>query len=145
MSVENQRQRRRAANPERRTTAREAVVEEGETEETEEEEEEYVLCELPRRVRMLGGETLRFESLNGERPMLFAGDGAVYEGEYDRTIGEAMLVDSTKGAGGRKGKKGTARIVAVTETKLKFNEKIVGQWRQEDEDEEEDEHGWRRR
>ena len=62
-------------------------------EEEEEEEEEFILVDLPKFVPMLPGETLTFEGLDTETPVLKTSSGITYEGYYERTIGEALIVE----------------------------------------------------
>jgi len=64
-----------------------------EEEEEEEEEEEFILVDLPKFVPMLPGETLTFEGLDTETPVLKTSSGITYEGYYERTIGEALIVE----------------------------------------------------
>jgi hypothetical protein len=62
-------------------------------EDEEEEEEEFILVDLPKFVPMLPGETLTFEGLDTETPVLKTSSGITYEGYYERTIGEALIVE----------------------------------------------------
>ena len=62
-------------------------------EEEDVEEETFVLVDLPTVVPMLPGETLRFERLDTDAPVLKTSTGKTYEGYYERTIGEALLVE----------------------------------------------------
>ena len=67
--------------------------EDAEEEEEDVEEETFVLVDLPTVVPMLPGETLRFERLDTDAPVLKTSTGKTYEGYYERTIGEALLVE----------------------------------------------------
>ena len=66
---------------------------EDDAEEEDVEEETFVLVDLPTVVPMLPGETLRFERLDTDAPVLKTSTGKTYEGYYERTIGEALLVE----------------------------------------------------
>jgi len=116
------------------------------------EEEEFILVDVPKFVRMLPGETLTFESLDTETPLLKTSTGETYEGYYERTVGEALIVElqqpaldanaTSSAAGGRSGKKrvilnangeeeeeeedggGGANVRAATETRLKFMKRL---------------------
>ena len=120
----------------------------GEEEEEEEdvEEETFVLVDLPTVVPMLPGETLRFERLDTDAPMLKTSTGKPYEGYYERTIGEALLVEPADKrcvsyASPRSGKKRVvlkangeeeedeesgdgANVRAATEVRLKFRKPV---------------------
>ena len=122
-------------------------------EEEEEEEEEFILVDLPKFVPMLPGETLTFEGLDTETPLLKTSSGVTYEGYYERTIGEALIVEPADkscmssyhaSGGGGSGKKRVllnangeeieeeeeedddagANVRAATETRLKFRKPI---------------------
>ena len=119
----------------------------GEEEEEEEdvEEETFVLVDLPTFVPMLPGETLRFERLDTDAPVLKTSTGKTYEGYYERTIGEALLVEpadkSCVSYASRSGKKRVvlkangeeeeeeesgdgANVRAATEVRLKFRKPV---------------------
>ena len=120
----------------------------GEEEEEEEdvEEETFVLVDLPTVVPMLPGETLRFERLDTDAPVLKTSTGKTYEGYYERTIGEALLVEPADKscvsyANPRSGKKRVvlkangeeeedeesgdgANVRAATEVRLKFRKPV---------------------
>ena len=118
------------------------------------EEEEFILVDLPKFVPMLPGETLTFEGLDTETPLLKTSSGVTYEGYYERTIGEALIVEPADkscmssyhaSGGGGSGKKRVllnangeeieeeeedddddagANVRAATETRLKFRKPI---------------------
>ena len=114
------------------------------------EEEEFILVDLPKFVPMLPGETLTFEGLDTETPVLKTSSGITYEGYYERTIGEALIVEpadkscvsSYHASGGKKrvllnanGEEieeeeeeddddAGANVRAATETRLKFRKPI---------------------
>ena len=112
----------------------------------EEEEETFVLVDLPTVVPMLPGETLRFERLDTDAPVLKTSTGKTYEGYYERTIGEALLVEPADKscvsyASPRSGKKRVvlkangeeeeeeesgdgANVRAATEVRLKFRKPV---------------------
>ena len=119
----------------------------GEEEEEEDvEEETFVLVDLPTFVPMLPGETLRFERLDTDAPVLKTSTGKTYEGYYERTIGEALLVEPADKscvsyASPRSGKKRVvlkangeeeedeesgdgANVRAATEVRLKFRKPV---------------------
>ena len=116
-----------------------------------EEEEEFILVDVPKLVRMLPGETLTFERLDTETPLLKTSTGETYEGYYERTVGEALIVElqqpaldaNATSSAGRSGKKrvilnangeeeeeeedgggGGANVRAATETRLKFRKRL---------------------
>ena len=117
-----------------------------------EEEEEFILVDLPKFVPMLPGETLTFEGLDTETPLLKTSSGVTYEGYYERTIGEALIVEpadkscvsSYHASSGKKKKvllnaygeeieeeddreddeDAGANVRAATETRLKFRKPI---------------------
>ena len=116
-----------------------------------EEEEEFILVDVPKLVRMLPGETLTFERLDTETPLLKTSTGETYEGSYERTVGEALIVElqqpaldaNATSSAGRSGKKrvilnangeeeeeeedgggGGANVRAATETRLKFRKRL---------------------
>ena len=120
-------------------------------EEETEEEEEFILVDVPKLVRMLPGETLTFERLDTETPLLKTSTGETYEGYYERTVGEALIVElqqpaldaNATSSAGRSGKKrvilnangeeeeeeedgggGGANVRAATETRLKFRKRL---------------------
>tara|TARA_B100000482_G_scaffold87347_2_gene62754 strand:+ start:592 stop:1140 length:549 start_codon:yes stop_codon:yes gene_type:complete len=120
-----------------------------EEEQTKEEEEEFILVDVPKLVRMLPGETLTFERLDTETPLLITSTGETYEGYYERTVGEALIVElqqpaldaNATSSAGRSGKKrvilnangeeeeedgggGGANVRAATETRLKFRKRL---------------------
>lgn len=122
-----------------------------EEEQTKEEEEEFILVDVPKLVRMLPGETLTFERLDTETPLLKTSTGETYEGYYERTVGEALIVElqqpaldaNATSSAGRSGKKrvilnangeeeeeeedgggGGANVRAATETRLKFRKRL---------------------
>ena len=109
------------------------------------EEETFVLVDLPTVVPMLPGETLRFERLDTDAPVLKTSTGKTYEGYYERTIGEALLVEpadkSCVSYASRSGKKRVvlkangeeeeeeesgdgANVRAATEVRLKFRKPV---------------------
>ena len=119
----------------------------------EETEEEFILVDVPKLVRMLPGETLTFERLDTETPLLKTSTGETYEGYYERTVGEALIVElqqpaldaNATSSAGRSGKKrvilnangeeeeeeedgggggGGANVRAATETRLKFRKRL---------------------
>lgn len=119
--------------------------------EEETEEEEFILVDVPKLVRMLPGETLTFERLDTETPLLKTSTGETYEGYYERTVGEALIVElqqpaldaNATSSAGRSGKKrvilnangeeeeeeedgggGGANVRAATETRLKFRKRL---------------------
>ena len=120
----------------------------GDNDEEEEdvEEETFVLVDLPTFVPMLPGETLRFERLDTDAPVLKTSTGKTYEGYYERTIGEALLVEPADKscvsyASPRSGKKRVvlkangeeeeeeessdgANVRAATEVRLKFRKPV---------------------
>ena len=120
--------------------------EEEEEEEEDVEEETFVLVDLPTFVPMLPGETLRFERLDTDAPVLKTSTGKTYEGYYERTIGEALLVEPADKscvsyASPRSGKKRVvlkangeeeeeeesgdgANVRAATEVRLKFRKPV---------------------
>ena len=114
-----------------------------------EEEEEFILVDVPKLVRMLPGETLTFERLDTETPLLKTSTGETYEGYYERTVGEALIVElqqpaldaNATSSAGRSGKKrvilnangeeeeedgggGGGNVRAATETRLKFRKRL---------------------
>ena len=121
-------------------------------EEQTKEEEEFILVDVPKLVRMLPGETLTFERLDTETPLLKTSTGETYEGYYERTVGEALIVElqqpaldaNATSSAGRSGKKrvilnangeeeeeeedggggGGANVRAATETRLKFRKRL---------------------
>ena len=117
-----------------------------EEEEEDVEEETFVLVDLPTFVPMLPGETLRFERLDTDAPVLKTSTGKTYEGYYERTIGEALLVEPADKscvsyASPRSGKKRVvlkangeeeeeeesgdgANVRAATEVRLKFRKPV---------------------
>ena len=119
-----------------------------EEEQTKEEEEEFILVDVPKLVRMLPGETLTFERLDTETPLLKTSTGETYEGYYERTVGEALIVElqqpaldanATSSAGKKRvilnangeeeeeeedGGGGGANVRAATETRLKFRKRL---------------------
>ena len=116
------------------------------------EEEEFILVDLPKFVPMLPGETLTFEGLDTETPLLKTSSGVTYEGYYERTIGEALIVEPADkscvssyhaSGGGGSGKKRVllnangeeieeeeeeddagANVRAATEIRLKFRKPV---------------------
>ena len=112
------------------------------------EEEEFILVDVPKLVRMLPGETLTFERLDTETPLLKTSTGETYEGYYERTVGEALIVElqqpaldanATSSAGKKRvilnangeeeeeeedGGGGGANVRAATETRLKFRKRL---------------------
>jgi len=107
--------------------------------------------DVPKLVRMLPGETLTFERLDTETPLLKTSTGETYEGYYERTVGEALIVElqqpaldaNATSSAGRSGKKrvilnangeeeeeeedgggGGANVRAATETRLKFRKRL---------------------
>ena len=96
------------------------------------------------------GETLTFERLDTETPLLKTSTGETYEGYYERTVGEALIVElqqpaldaNATSSAGRSGKKrvilnangeeeeeeedggGGANVRAATETRLKFRKRL---------------------